>query len=47
MTIKKQLPVIKRSPLKSNLKASDVRKAVLAVVAAREARDRKLAVAGR
>lgn len=38
MTVKKQLPVIKRSPFRSNPKASDVRRGVLAVAAGREAR---------
>lgn len=41
MATQKRLPTIKPSPLKSNLKASEVRKAVLAVFAAREARERQ------
>jgi hypothetical protein len=43
MPVKKQPPIIKRSPLKSNLKARDVRRAILAVRAAREARERQAA----
>lgn len=41
MPTKKRLPTIKPSPLKSNLKASEVRKAILAVFAARAARERQ------
>lgn len=41
MPTRKRLPTIKPSPLKSNLKASEVRKAVLAVFAARKARERQ------
>ena len=41
--MKKQLPSIKPTPLKSKLKAREVRKAIHAVKAAREARERKYA----
>lgn len=41
MAVKKHYPVIQPSPLKSNLKASEVRKAILAVRAARLARERQ------
>jgi hypothetical protein len=39
--MKKQLPTIKPTPLKSNLKAREVRKAIREVRAEREARERQ------